>query len=101
MASRAFVLSYSGNTWLKTLVTVELRSAEAGTPLRLTHARVPDETSRKRHPDAWPEVLDISMRNLLLAGRFSYESHVFFFYSNDSSIDAQPVLGMLLGVVQQ
>jgi len=41
----------------ETVVTVELAPKDGGTLLRITHAGFPDEESRDRHRDAWPNVL--------------------------------------------
>lgn len=51
-------------TWLtaatkgaETVVAAELTPNAGGTRLRLTHAAFPDEESRNRHDQAWPNVL--------------------------------------------
>jgi uncharacterized protein YndB with AHSA1/START domain len=47
----------SATLGVETLVTVELIPAGGGTVLRLTHTGFPDEESKDRHRDAWPNVL--------------------------------------------
>jgi uncharacterized protein YndB with AHSA1/START domain len=41
----------------ETVVRIILEPSAGGTRLNLTHSGFPDEESRKRHEDAWPNVL--------------------------------------------
>ena len=52
-----WVSGAAGTKGAETVVTVELTPRESGTQLKLTHAGFLDEESRKRHEQAWPEVL--------------------------------------------
>ena len=42
----------------ETVLTIELTPHEDGTFLHLTHAGFPNEASRNKHQDAWPQVLN-------------------------------------------
>jgi uncharacterized protein YndB with AHSA1/START domain len=53
-----WVTGEGGTEGAETVLTVELTPHEDGTFLRLTHAGFPNESARKRHEDAWPDVLD-------------------------------------------
>ena len=46
-----------GTKGAETVVTVDLKTVESGTILRLNHAGFPDEESRDKHEQAWPLVL--------------------------------------------
>jgi uncharacterized protein YndB with AHSA1/START domain len=56
-----------GTKGAETVLTVEFTPAGSGTRVVVTHAGLPDEESRDRHGEAWPQVLE-HLENVLSAG---------------------------------
>jgi uncharacterized protein YndB with AHSA1/START domain len=52
-----WITGAAGTKGAETVVTIQLTPNASGTHLRLTHAGFPDEESKIRHKQAWPEVL--------------------------------------------
>ena len=57
LVEMTWVSGAAGTKGAETVVTVELTPHGSGTELKLTHAGFLDEESRKKHEQAWPEVL--------------------------------------------
>jgi uncharacterized protein YndB with AHSA1/START domain len=43
----------------ESVVRIELAERDGGTLVRVRHSGLPDEASRKRHDEAWPQVLEV------------------------------------------
>jgi uncharacterized protein YndB with AHSA1/START domain len=61
----------SATKGVEAVVVVELEPVGPGTHLRLTHSGFPDEESRRRHADAWPDVLAQLDERLITSDRRS------------------------------
>ncbi len=49
----------AGTKGCETVVTIDLTPTDGGTQLRLTHAGLPDEESRRGHAEGWSKALEI------------------------------------------